>query len=72
VTLGGGGYHQYTQPGGDEAALVVLDALVQTGKLRAVVDKAYGFELQQVKEAFAYLMTGHARGKVVINIGTKL
>jgi hypothetical protein len=32
------------------------------------VDKEYSFDLQQVKEAFKYLMAGHASGKVIINI----
>jgi len=65
---GGGGYHQYTQPGGKRDELMVLDSLVENGKLRAVVDKVYGFELGDVKEAFAYLMTGRASGKVIINV----
>jgi NADPH:quinone reductase-like Zn-dependent oxidoreductase len=65
---GGGGYHQYTQPGGSQADLIVLDTLVREGKLKGVVDRTYNFELSPVKEAFKYLMTGHARGKVVINV----
>mmetsp|Transcript_2127 Transcript_2127/g.5243 ORF Transcript_2127/g.5243 Transcript_2127/m.5243 type:complete len:392 (-) Transcript_2127:223-1398(-) len=70
VKLGGGGYHQYTQPGGNHAELAILDSLIVKGKMKAVVDRTYGFELGQVKEAFNYLMAGHASGKVIINVAT--
>ena len=45
-----------------------LDQLVQDKKMRVVVDKTYEFSLPEVKEAFKYLMAGHASGKVVITI----
>lgn len=68
VNLGGGGYHQYTQPGGNRKELITLDALVKDGELKVIVDETYEFDLAQVKAAFKYLMAGHASGKVVVNI----
>ena len=64
--MGGAGYHQYTQPGGNIADLTSLGALVAEGKLKAVVDKTFAFELEDVKAAFRYQMTGRAQGKVVV------
>jgi NADPH:quinone reductase-like Zn-dependent oxidoreductase len=66
--LRGGGYHQYTQPGGNRVELMRLDELIQDKKMKAVVDKTYEFNLPEVKEAFKYLMAGHASGKVVVNV----
>ena len=60
------GYHQYTQPGGNDVDLRVLGSLIEQGALKAVIDREYKFELEQVKDAFKYLMAGHASGKVVI------
>eukprot|EP00930_Biecheleria_cincta_P046526 TRINITY_DN32092_c0_g1_i1.p1 TRINITY_DN32092_c0_g1~~TRINITY_DN32092_c0_g1_i1.p1 ORF type:complete len:379 (-),score=61.85 TRINITY_DN32092_c0_g1_i1:359-1495(-) len=68
LSLGGGGYHQYTQPGGNRQELMILDTLVKNRKLKSIVEKTYSFNLDQVKEAFEYLMAGHASGKVVIQI----
>jgi Zinc-binding dehydrogenase len=47
--------------------LTVLADLVQTGKLKPVIDKTYPFS--QLPEAMRYLEEGHARGKVVVTIG---
>lgn len=47
--------------------LTYLVDLVQTGKLKAVIDKTY--PLSQLPDAMRYLETGRARGKVVITIG---
>jgi NADPH:quinone reductase-like Zn-dependent oxidoreductase len=45
--------------------LVVLKNLVESGKLRPVIDKTY--PLPETPAALAYIEAGHARGKVVIS-----
>jgi NADPH:quinone reductase-like Zn-dependent oxidoreductase len=50
-----------------KADLTYLADLVQTGKLKVVIDKTY--PLSQLPEAMRYLETGRARGKVVITVG---
>jgi NADPH:quinone reductase-like Zn-dependent oxidoreductase len=45
----------------------LLTALIETGKLRPVVDRRYA--LDQVPDALRYLEAGYARGKVVITVG---
>ncbi len=44
-----------------------LANLVQTGKLKVVIDKTY--PLSQLPEAMRYLETGRARGKVIVTVG---
>ena len=39
---------------------------MQSGKVTPVIDKTY--KLNEVRDALRYLETGHARGKVVINV----
>ncbi|MGE0487610.1 MAG: NADP-dependent oxidoreductase [Vulcanimicrobiota bacterium] len=51
----------------DGKQLAHLGELLRAGQLRPLVDKVYPFA--QVKEAFAYAETGHASGKVIIEIG---
>lgn len=46
--------------------LNALSAYIAEGKVRPVVDRTY--PLEKAADAFAYLMEGHARGKVVITI----
>jgi NADPH:quinone reductase-like Zn-dependent oxidoreductase len=46
--------------------LAVLAGLVQSGKVRPVVDRTY--PLSRIAEAVAYLEKGHARGKVVLTV----
>lgn len=46
--------------------LTVLSDLIQSGKVRPVLDRTY--KLNQVSDAMRYLEEGHARGKVVITI----
>lgn len=46
--------------------LVVLKELVESGKVRPVIDRTY--PLSETPEAFRYLEEGHARGKVVITV----
>jgi NADPH:quinone reductase-like Zn-dependent oxidoreductase len=47
--------------------LTILADLVQTGKVKPVIDKTY--PLNQLPEAMRYLETGRARGKVVVTVG---
>jgi NADPH:quinone reductase-like Zn-dependent oxidoreductase len=48
--------------------LGVLRDLMQAGKVTPVIDRTY--TLRQVPEAIRYLEGGHARGKVVITVGS--
>jgi NADPH:quinone reductase-like Zn-dependent oxidoreductase len=47
--------------------LGLLAELLEAGTVKSVIDRRY--ELSQAPEALAYLGEGHARGKVVIDIG---
>src|SRR5437763_4412339 len=46
--------------------LAVLAGLMQSGKVKPVIDRTY--KLSEVPAAIAYLEQGHARGKVVITV----
>ncbi len=46
--------------------LTILGDLMQTGKVKPVIDKTY--KLNQTADALRYLETGHARGKVVVTL----
>jgi NADPH:quinone reductase-like Zn-dependent oxidoreductase len=46
--------------------MVVLKQLMETGKLRPVIDRTYS--LGEVPEAIRYLEEGHAQGKVIITV----
>jgi NADPH:quinone reductase-like Zn-dependent oxidoreductase len=46
--------------------MTVLAGLLQSGKMTPVIDRSY--KLDQTADALRYLETGHARGKVVINV----
>jgi NADPH:quinone reductase-like Zn-dependent oxidoreductase len=48
--------------------LVFMKELLEAGKVVPVIDRRY--PLREVPEALRYLEEGHARGKVVITIGT--
>jgi len=50
----------------NHADLVLLRELVESGKVRPVIDRTY--PLSDTPEAFRYLDQGHARGKVVITV----
>ena len=49
--------------------LVLLKELVESGKLRPVIDRTY--LLRDTPAALAYVEGGHARGKVVITVSAK-
>jgi NADPH:quinone reductase-like Zn-dependent oxidoreductase len=51
-------------PNADDLAF--LKELIETGKLKPVIDRIY--PLEQTPDAFHYLEESHAQGKVVINI----
>jgi NADPH:quinone reductase-like Zn-dependent oxidoreductase len=50
----------------DTRTLTALTELIESGNVAPIVDRT--FELDETADAFAYLDTGHARGKVVIEI----
>lgn len=50
--------------------LTALADLVQTGKMKPVIDKTYPFS--HLPEAMRYLEEGHARGKVVLTLGDNI
>ncbi len=50
----------------DGAQLERLTALIEDGTIRPVVDRSYPFE--KLNDAFAYIETGRAKGKVVVTL----
>jgi NADPH:quinone reductase-like Zn-dependent oxidoreductase len=50
----------------DGGQLAQLGALVESGTIRPVIDRVFPFA--QTNEAFDYLDTGHAKGKVVVAV----
>ncbi len=50
----------------DGGQLAQIGELLQTGKIRPVIDKVFPFD--QAKEALAYLEQGRSKGKVVVQI----
>ena len=50
--------------------LTLFADLIQTGKVKPVIDKTYTFS--QLPEAMRYLEEGHARGKVVVTVGDNI
>ena len=50
----------------NKADMSILADLMQTGKITPVIDRTFRFS--ETADALRYLQTGHARGKVVINL----
>ncbi|MGH9140974.1 MAG: zinc-binding dehydrogenase, partial [Vicinamibacterales bacterium] len=50
----------------NQADLLVLKELCETGKIRPVIDRR--FALSEVPAAIRYVEDGHARGKVVVTV----
>jgi NADPH:quinone reductase-like Zn-dependent oxidoreductase len=46
----------------------VIKELLETGKVTSVIDRCY--PLREAAEAIRYLETLHARGKVIIYVGS--
>ncbi len=46
--------------------LVVLRDLLESGKVKPVIDKRY--ELNEIADAFRYMGEGHAQGKIVVTV----
>lgn len=53
---------------GNQNDLVFIKELFEAGKVKSVIDKRYPFT--EAAEALQYLGAGHARGKVVISMGS--
>ena len=54
----------------DKKDLAVLNDLIQSGKVKPVIDRTYTFS--QLPDAMRYLEEGHAKGKVVITVGDNI
>ena len=54
----------------NHADLVTLKELVESGRLRPVIDRT--FPLREVPAALHHIETGHAAGKVVITLDTRI
>ncbi len=52
----------------NQADLLVLKSLIESGSLKPVIDRTY--PLDETAEAIAYVGQGHAQGKVVIVVAT--
>jgi NADPH:quinone reductase-like Zn-dependent oxidoreductase len=52
----------------DQEDLIAIAGLMATGKLAPVIDRRY--KLDEIRDAIQYLLQKHARGKVVIDLGT--
>jgi len=50
----------------NNADLAVLRELIETGKIRPVIDRRY--ELREIADAIRYMGEGHTQGKVVITL----
>ena len=52
--------------GAAKEGLIVLKDLIESGKVRPVIDRTY--PLAEAPKAIRYLEEGHAKGKVVITV----
>ncbi len=56
--------HTWMQPNGEQ--LAEISSMIKDGKIKPVLDKVYSFE--QGIDAYLYLATGRAKGKVIITL----
>jgi NADPH:quinone reductase-like Zn-dependent oxidoreductase len=49
-----------------QSDLSIIADLMQSGKVKAVIDRTY--KLSEIQQAIAYVEEGHARGKVIITV----
>ena len=54
----------FMHPSGER--LDEIRALAEAGKIHPVIDRV--FPLEQVKEAFEHVESGHAKGKVILSV----
>ena len=47
-----------------QSDLSIIADLMQSGKVKAVIDRTY--KLSEIQQAVAYVEEGHARGKVIV------
>jgi NADPH:quinone reductase-like Zn-dependent oxidoreductase len=47
---------------------LILNELIEAGKVTPIIDRAY--PLSDAPDAIRCLETGHARGRIVITVGT--
>ena len=67
LLISGGNYVSVTgSPKSNPDDLLVLKELIESGKLKTVIDRRY--TLEQIREAHAYVEKYHKKGNVVINI----
>ena len=57
---------RFTLPGRSRDDLLFLKELIEAGKVRTVIDRAY--PLSETADAHRYMETGHAKGKVAITV----
>ena len=49
-------------------SVVLIKKLIEDGKFNSVIDRTY--QLEEIAEAFKYVLKGQKTGNVVINVGS--
>ncbi|KAI1770089.1 zinc-binding oxidoreductase [Hypoxylon cercidicola] len=65
-----GSTFRFIQMKNESASFVQIGKLMAEGKVRAVIDEA--FEFEDVPKAYQKQKSGHARGKIVVHVGSKV